>query len=144
MSMLDATMRSILRSPLHGMVSRKMLIVTVTGRKSGRVYANPVGYVENDGDLLIGTAAKWRRNLVPGEPVSITWRGRKTAADWEVITDEERIAEPYRIVIAGNPAHSKRSGVTLDGDGSVNAEQLRSALARGTAVVRLRPLSAGS
>lgn len=132
-------MRSILRSPLHGMVSKKMLIVTVTGRKSGRVYANPVGYVENDGDLLIGTAAKWRRNLVPGEPVSITWRGRAGSADWEVITDAEEISEPYRVIIAGNPSHRKRSGVTLDPDGSVNPEQLRRAPDRGTAVVRPRP-----
>ncbi|MBS2532413.1 nitroreductase family deazaflavin-dependent oxidoreductase [Catenulispora sp. NF23] len=140
MSMLDATMRSILRSPLHGMVSKKMLIVTVTGRKSGRVYANPVGYVESGGDLLIGTAAKWRRNLVPGEPVPITWRGRDTVADWEVITDEEEIAEPYRVVIAGNPSHRKRSGVSLDADGNVDRDQLRGALARGAAVVRLRPV----
>jgi hypothetical protein len=42
---LDATMRSMLRSPLRRMVSNKMLIVTVQGRKTGRVYANPVGYI---------------------------------------------------------------------------------------------------
>ena len=56
-----------------------------------------------------------------------------------MITDAGEIAEPYRVVIAGNPSHRKRSGVTLGPDGAVNPEQLRIALDRGTAVVRLRP-----
>lgn len=124
------------------MVSRKMLIITVWGRKTGRVYANPVGYVESDGFLLIGTAAAWRRNLRPNEPVSITWRGRETTADWEVIRDEEQIAEPYRVIIKGNPSHSRHSGITLGGDGNVNPDELRRALSKGAAVVRLRPRQA--
>lgn len=140
--MLDSVMRSMLRSPLHGMVSKKMLIVTVRGRKTGKVYSNPVGYVESDGFLLIGTAAGWRRNLRSGEPVSITWRGRDTTADCEVIRAEEQIAEPYRIIIKGNPAHSRHSGINLDSDGNVNPDELRRALAKGTAVVRLRPRQA--
>ena len=93
--MLDSVMRSMLRSPLHGMVSKKMLIITVCGRKTGRVYANLVGYVESD-----------------------------------------------RVIIKGNPSHSKHSGITLDADGNVNADQLRRALDKGTAVVRLRPRQA--
>ena len=136
---VDALMRMLLRSRLHRLLSGKLLVITVTGRKTGRVYENPVGYAESDGALLIGTAASWRRNLRPGEPVRITWRGRDRLADWEVISGEREIAEPYRVILAQNPTHGRFAGIDLDADGSVNREQLRAARKRGTVVVRLRP-----
>ncbi|AHH18223.1 hypothetical protein NONO_c34360 [Nocardia nova SH22a] len=136
---VDAAMRTLLRSPLHRLLSGKLLIVTVIGRKTGRVYANPVGYAEADGALLIGTAAAWRRNLRPGEPVRITWRGRDRLADWEVISAEREITEPYRIILTQNPTHGRFAGIGLDADGNPDRDQLRAALGRGTVVVRLRP-----
>ncbi|WP_051024627.1 MULTISPECIES: nitroreductase/quinone reductase family protein [Nocardia] len=138
---VDAAMRALLRSPLHRLLSAKLMIVTVVGRKTGRVYANPVGYAESDGALLVGTAAGWRRNLRPGEPVRITWRGRERLADWEVISGEDEIAEPYRVILTQNPTHGRFAGIGLDADGNVDREQLRAAIGRGTVVVRLRPQS---
>lgn len=137
----DTVMRTLLRSPLHRLLSGKLLVITVIGRKTGHVYANPVGYAESGGTLLIGTAASWRRNLRPGEPVRITWRGRDRLADWEVISGEREIAEPYRVILAQNATHGRFAGIELDADGNINREQLRAALGRGTVVVRLRPRS---
>lgn len=68
--------------------------------------------------------------------------GRDTTADWEVIRDEEQIAEPYRVIIKGNPSHSRHSGITLGDDGNVNPDELRRASSEGAAVVRLRPRQA--
>ncbi len=135
----DTTVRYLLRSRLHRLFSGKLLIITVVGRKTGREYANPVGYVSYEGDLLVGTAARWRRNLRAGEPVRITLRGKEIRADWQVITDEEPITELYRIILEQNPVHGRFAGISLDADGSVNRAELREALARGTAVVRLHP-----
>jgi hypothetical protein len=36
----------VLRSPFHGMLSGGMLLVTVTGRKTGKAYTLPVEYVQ--------------------------------------------------------------------------------------------------
>ncbi|MFF3568792.1 nitroreductase/quinone reductase family protein [Nocardia jiangxiensis] len=138
----DATVRYLLRSRLHRIFSGKLLIITVVGRKTGREYANPVGYASYEGDLLVGTAARWRRNLRDGESVRVTLRGREIRADWEVITEEEPIVELYRIILEQNPVHGRFAGISLDADGSVNRAQLRAALAGGTAVVRLRPRDA--
>ncbi|WP_084525740.1 nitroreductase/quinone reductase family protein [Nocardia vaccinii] len=135
----DATVRYLLRSRLHRLFSGKLLIITVVGRKTGREYANPVGYASYEGDLLVGTAARWRHNLRDGEPVRITLRGKEIRADWAVITDEEPIAELYRIILEQNPVHGRFAGISLDADGNVNRAELRAALARGTAVVRLHP-----
>ncbi|MBO0855433.1 MAG: nitroreductase family deazaflavin-dependent oxidoreductase [Nocardia sp.] len=136
---VDAVMRTLLRSPLHRLVSGKLLIITVTGRKTGRIYASPVAYAEHEGTLLIGAGATWWRNLRRGEPARITWRGRDQLADWEVISTEEDIAEPYRILITESPTHGKFAGISLNADGSINREELRAALGRGAVIVRLRP-----
>ena len=40
--------RAVLRSPLHRILSRHVVLLTVTGRKSGRAYTVPVGrHIEN-------------------------------------------------------------------------------------------------
>lgn len=39
----------VLRSPFHGMLSNGMMLITITGRKTGKTYTTPVGYyVEGD------------------------------------------------------------------------------------------------
>lgn len=138
----DAFVRALLRSPLHRLLSGKLLIITVVGRKTGHVYENPVGYAEYEGAILVGTAARWHRNLRVGEPVRLTLRGRAVDAEWEVIEDEETVAGYYRIILEHNPTHGKFAKVSLEPDGGVNRKQLRAAIERGTVVVRLRPRAA--
>ena len=41
-------MKFILRSPLHGMVSKYLTLITFTGRKSGKNYTTPVSYSQDD------------------------------------------------------------------------------------------------
>jgi deazaflavin-dependent oxidoreductase (nitroreductase family) len=137
--MLDGAMTGLLRSPLHGLVSPRLLLITVTGRVTGATYTYPVGYAEDRGVLLIGTATRWRRNLGDGARVRIRWKGRELAARAEVITDEANAAPLYRIILRENPVHGRFAGIGLDPDGGPNPDDLRRALRRGTAVVRLQP-----
>lgn len=55
----------VLRSPLHGILSKGMMLITVTGRKTGKKYTLPVEYFEADGFLWIVTSRDrtWWRNL---------------------------------------------------------------------------------
>jgi hypothetical protein len=41
----------ILRSPLHRVLSKSTLLITLSGRKSGKLYTLPVNYVR-EGDIL--------------------------------------------------------------------------------------------
>lgn len=68
----------ILRSPLHGMLSRSLLLMTVTGRRSGRPLTFPVQYVRRGDDLLVVSRAnrRWWRNLEGGAPVTVLLRGK--------------------------------------------------------------------
>src|ERR1700687_1274965 len=70
-------MRGLLASPLRFLLSRRLLVVVVTGRRSGTVYRLPVGYVEHDGVLLVGTGGRGHRNLVARQKIPIVLEGKK-------------------------------------------------------------------
>jgi hypothetical protein len=48
---VNAAMKFVLRSPVHGMVSQTVLLFTFTGRKTGKVFTTPVSY-SRDGDQV--------------------------------------------------------------------------------------------
>jgi hypothetical protein len=76
----NPVVRLVLRSPLHGLLSRRTALITVTGRRSGREFTCPVGY-EQRGDgvrIMVGWPEhkRWWRNLMdPGAPVRMRLRG---------------------------------------------------------------------
>ncbi|MCB0183370.1 MAG: nitroreductase family deazaflavin-dependent oxidoreductase, partial [Caldilineaceae bacterium] len=68
----------LLRSPWHAAASNEVLLITVTGRKTGKRYTTPVNYVR-DGDVLsvLSHAHRtWWRNLRGGAPVTIVLQGK--------------------------------------------------------------------
>ncbi|MGW4716069.1 nitroreductase family deazaflavin-dependent oxidoreductase [Nocardia sp. NPDC004260] len=136
----DAVVRSLLRSPLHRVLSGRLLLVTVLGRKSGREYTNPVGYADHDGALLVGTTARWHRNLRDGEAVRVRLRGSEIRARAEVIADEARLAALAPVVVSANPIHGRYAGIELEPDGAVDRDNLRRAMANGYVIVRLSPV----
>ncbi|MDP4510072.1 nitroreductase/quinone reductase family protein [Nonomuraea turcica] len=71
----------LLRSPLHDLLSRRIVLLTVTGRRSGAPIRLPVVY-ERDGDTLAVVSSPrrlWWRNLEGGAPVRLVLEG--TARD---------------------------------------------------------------
>lgn len=49
----NSIMKWILRSPLHGLINKSIMLITYTGRKSGKVYTIPVNYVRHGGLLSV-------------------------------------------------------------------------------------------
>jgi deazaflavin-dependent oxidoreductase (nitroreductase family) len=137
---LNVLMRTILRTPvLHRLVSGRILVIDIVGRKTGRRYRLPVAYVAADNALLVGTSGRWRRNLEPGQAVRVTVGRRRRDMTAEVITDERRCGEFYRSILAHNPVHGRYAGIRHAADGTPDMQDLRQALSRGLAVVRLQP-----
>src|SRR5262245_16571261 len=69
----------VLRSRFHWLLSRGLTLITVTGRRTGRRYTIPVGYLETSGAVvvLVGDAPSktwWRNYLQPG-PIEVSLRG---------------------------------------------------------------------
>jgi len=91
--------RVILHSPLHGLLSGSLLLVTYTGRRSGRMFTIPVLYVEDGADLLVyvGRSAEkvWWRNLREGAPVHVRLRGRELAGTATAAVGDAGLRELY-------------------------------------------------
>jgi deazaflavin-dependent oxidoreductase (nitroreductase family) len=81
----------LLRSPLHVLMSGSVLIITFTGRKSGKVYSTPVQYLLEDDTLTIFTqrTRKWWRNLRGNAPVEVLLRGKSLKGTATTTTDDE-------------------------------------------------------
>jgi deazaflavin-dependent oxidoreductase (nitroreductase family) len=87
----NRVVKLILSSPAHGMMSDRLLILTVTGRRSGKKRTFPVAY-QQDGDKLtlhIDWPEKkvWWRNLKSPAPVSVRVRGRQRTGTGEAQGD---------------------------------------------------------
>ncbi|GAB1692666.1 nitroreductase/quinone reductase family protein [Krasilnikovia sp. M28-CT-15] len=76
-NLLNPVVRAALRSPLHGAMDDALLILHITGRKTGHRYDIPVGYVELDGRLIVVTQHSWRANLRGGTDIEVTHAGHR-------------------------------------------------------------------
>jgi len=91
-TVFNRMMKLILRSPLHGLVSRRTMLVTFTGRRSGKQYTTPVNYVR-DGDtitLFSRRERRWWKNLRGGAPVSVRVRGQELKGVGEVVAADDK------------------------------------------------------
>jgi hypothetical protein len=89
---VNPVVRWILRSPVHGLLSSRLLVITVTGRRSGRVYDIPVGYHWRDGSVEIDVGApdrkQWWRNFRDRTGTRLLIRGKEQVGSAVVGTDE--------------------------------------------------------
>ncbi|WP_149262782.1 nitroreductase family deazaflavin-dependent oxidoreductase [Actinomadura sp. K4S16] len=90
---VNPVMGWLLRSPLHRMVSGRVALITVTGRRTGRVYRFPVMYARA-GDriyVLVGqhTRKTWWRNVRRPAPVRVLVAGRRLDGTAEVLEGAE-------------------------------------------------------
>ena len=73
---LNPLIITILRSPLHPMMSKAIMLITFTGRKSGKRYTTPVSYSRQGETVYVFTHGTWWKNLRGGAPVSLRLRGQ--------------------------------------------------------------------
>jgi deazaflavin-dependent oxidoreductase (nitroreductase family) len=114
-------MSFILRSPLHGMLGDTML-VTVTGRKTGKQYTTPVGFYR-DGNCLWILSSKdrtWWRNLRANPHVCIRLYGKEVEGFAEVLEEEEVVAAQLQDYLRHIPMAARSFGIHVE-DGMINA-----------------------
>lgn len=131
-------MAALLRSSLHGMLSGSVLLLTYTGRKSGKSFDVPVNYLEHNGELLVVSFRDrtWWRNLRGGAAVQLTLRGKQQPATGTAVEDETQVAEGLAAMLAARPSSGRFLGVTAQ-DPAERQAQLAAA-AKSRVIVRLR------
>jgi deazaflavin-dependent oxidoreductase (nitroreductase family) len=85
----NALVTTILRSPWHEMRSDRLLLLTFTGRKSGKEFTTPLRYKQEDEILLLTVVYPWWKNLVGQPTVRVLLRGEMRIGTAEVLPEEE-------------------------------------------------------
>jgi hypothetical protein len=105
----------ILRSPLHGLLSKEMMLITFTGRKSGKKITTPVTMIPTGDGVKFFCASPWYKNLVGGAPVSVVLAGRERAGQAAVVEDPEALLRETKDFIAKRGLKNAfRIGLQLD------------------------------
>lgn len=86
---------ALLRSPLHGPLSGRILVLGFTGRKSGRAIETPVSYIEDDGLVRVFTTNPWWRNVAAKPDVTLWFRGKRVSGRAKVISSDPEAVLPW-------------------------------------------------
>ncbi len=137
--------RAVYALGLGPIVGRWILLLTTTGRKTGRKRVTALQYEEVDGAYWLGssrgTRADWYRNLV-AEPIvevqvrSVRFRGRA-----EAISDAKRVADFLELRLARHPRMIGRI-LEMEGLPSRPSRQQLADYASRLAMVIVRPFEA--
>jgi deazaflavin-dependent oxidoreductase (nitroreductase family) len=139
MRVINPFVSAILHSPFHRFLSKSVLLLTITGRRSGRRYTTPVGYTrEGDTVTVFSSGHTWCTNLRGGAAVAVWLGGRGRTGRAELIEDRARVLdEVWRYLTRFGPRDGgQRIGIGLDERHPPSPEQLASAL-EGHVVIRL-------
>lgn len=139
-SVINPTVKMLLRSPLHGLWSHNLMLITFTGRKSGRTYTTPVRYLETAGRIHCFTAATntWWRNLRGGAPVVLRVRGKDAPFHATAFPDDPPVVQPALLDFLSNfPQDAPYYGIRLDAEKKPHPDDLARA-ARETVMVEAR------
>jgi len=115
----------VLRSPFHGMLSNGMMLITVTGRKTGRKYTTPVGYYREGDYLLVITSRDrtWWKNLRGGAQVGLLLKRKSVTAFADPELDEKAVEARMFEYLNHVPMAAKQLGIRME-DGKPNTEDI--------------------
>ncbi|GAB1639921.1 nitroreductase/quinone reductase family protein [Krasilnikovia sp. MM14-A1259] len=115
-NLINPAVRATLRSPLHRAVDGALLILHVTGRRTGHRYDIPVGYVDLDGRFVVVTQHRWRANLRGGADIEVTHAGHRQPMHAELDDVPASVADTLRRMIEeiGWKGTQRQTGLTTD------------------------------
>src|SRR5213594_4754532 len=76
-------MRLVLGSRAHRMMSGRLMLLSFTGRRTGRSYTTPVSYVREGTNLLVPGGGAWWRNFEGTSQTQVCLRGV-----WSAVTPD--------------------------------------------------------
>ncbi len=140
-SRLNPVIAGVLRSPAHWLLSSGLVLLTVTGRRSGRRYSIPVGYQgRRDGLVILVSYAhtkQWWRNYREPGPVELRLRGRRVDGQALVIEpDSQEFRDCVEASFRRMPWLGRQFGIRYDKRTGLAGEALAH-LRRTAAVVRV-------
>jgi hypothetical protein len=137
MKIINVPMRRLLSLPFPTPLSRQLMLLTITGRKTGRRYRQPVSYLRDADTLLTPGGGRWTLNLRNGQPIPIRLNGRHRQARPELVSNPDEIVPLLQKMMIANPRITTFVPF-IGSDGSIDRSQLATAAAHGFCIVRWR------
>ena len=139
---VNPIMKALLRSPLHRLVSKHLMVLAFEGRKTSKIYSVVVGRHEVDGILVVPTGTtgrRWRLNFRGGTPVVVTIGGRRLHGRGELVEDPEEVARFQRLLLDRlGLKNARRLGLRVNANRWPTEEELKAILAgRGVISIEL-------
>lgn len=110
MKIVNPLVVGMLRSPLHGLVSNHLLVITLRGRKSGKLYHAPVEYLQDGNQIIVISHASrvWWRNLIGTADVMLHLRGFDVHAVGTAILAQDAIASAAQEIYHLSPERAAK------------------------------------
>lgn len=86
----------LLRTPLAGPARTQLMVLSFTGRKSGKSYSIPLSAHVIDGQLYALTGATWKQNFRGGAEARVVYAGKTSAMRGELIGDRAVVSDLFR------------------------------------------------
>jgi hypothetical protein len=134
-------MKSLIKSPLHGLAGKSFAVITVTGRKTGKIYEVPLNVTPSGGGYFATSlrGRTWWRNLRGGVEACLLIGGRRLPVRGEVIEAPEAVVAELEQYFIQNPGLARYFDVKTGPDGCPDlADLARAATVR--VAIRLRPI----
>ena len=141
MSRLNPLIAWLLRSPMHALLSGGLMLVQVTGRRTGRRYWIPVGY-QRDGTaltVLVSHARRkqWWRNYRDRRPIDVWLRGRAQHGQaMAVVSRSPAFRDAIERTLSRVPGLGRQFGIAYDRRIGLTDAQL-AVVAHAAVVVRI-------
>lgn len=118
---VNPAMMGILRSPWHGLLSNDLMILIFDGRKSGKRFMIPVGYLREGNRLYLFSHSSWAKNFIGGAPVAMRLGGKLVRGTARVVDDPAIIRKTLQLMIAkrGEGMAERMGLATRDDQGNV-------------------------
>lgn len=133
--LFNGAARLLLRSPLHRVISGSVMLITFTGRKTGRVISTPVSYIREGQIVTLFTPSAWRKNLEGGALVRLLLGGREYSG-WATpcANDPDAARRGLTRFLTLLPREAPFYKVRSGADGLPDAEQVAAAARRFTMI----------
>lgn len=130
-----------LRSPLNRVMGRSFLLLTFSGRRTGKEYTVPLAYARHAPDEVVVLGRRpdgkgWWTNIRGSLPVRVQIGGRESMGEAVVVNGEEAV-ERLGTYLERLPRVAKTLGVAARPDGRYDREGLE-ALAAKVPVVSIK------
>ena len=111
---------------LGGKMGEAIMLITFTGRKSGKTFTTPIGYTRQGQTLTSFCDSPWQQNLAGGAPVTVTIQGRALPGRAATVSAPDRVAAYVRQHLQnGGPQAARQMALALPKGYLPTDEELR-------------------